>query len=229
MGLVAVYRIEHDRLPLVAVAETVPTVTLDLEVGQPNLAGPPTFVVRATGGEFEALEAAFGDSSFVEDYSRVSTEAERRQYRILPSIDHWEEFRDSFEEPAKLQAMAANESVVEQIEVVPSGWVQKRWFADRDSFEAYCEFWRTEAGFALERLSEDDRQPSRRVVTDAQQEALWTAHEMGYFEVPRRNSLEAIADELGVSQPALSERLRRANANLVEDFLARDLIKPRRE
>jgi hypothetical protein len=65
-------------------------------------------------------------------------------------------------------------------------------------------------------------------MTDAQREALLTAHEMGYYEVPRATSLEAVAAELGVTAPSLSERLRRANANLVADFADRDLINPPR-
>lgn len=228
MGLVAEYRIEHPHLPLVEVASEVPGVELELEVGQPNLAGPPAFVVRAEGDSLGALERGFERSTFVEECSRVSEAGNLRRYRILPSLSHWRTFRETFDHPSELRKLAANESVVERIEATAEGWVQKRWFADRNAFETYCEFWREEAGFVLERLSEDDRRDPRTVMTAAQREALLTAHEMGYFEVPRTTSLAAVADELGVSEPSLSERLRRANANLVANFASRDRINPPR-
>jgi AcrR family transcriptional regulator len=226
MGLVAEYRIEHPHLPLVEVASAVPAVELDLEVGQPNLAGPPAFVVRARGESLDDLEAALSASAFVEAFARVSEEGGRRRYRVRPSLDHWDRFRATFDDPAELRRLATNESVVERIEATPEGWVQKRWFADRAAFESYCEFWRENTAFVLERLSEDDRPDPRTVLTDAQREALVTAHEMGYFEVPRDTSLADVAEAVGVSEPSLSERLRRANANLVEYYA--DHLNPHR-
>ena len=46
-------------------------------------------------------------------------------------------------------------------------------------------------------------------LTDAQAEALSAALELGYFEVPRRATLTDLATELGVSDSAVSQRLRR--------------------
>lgn len=46
-------------------------------------------------------------------------------------------------------------------------------------------------------------------LTDAQMEALTVALERGYFEVPRRVTLSDLAAELGVSDSAVSQRLRR--------------------
>jgi hypothetical protein len=123
MGLVAKYRIGHPHLPLVDVAGAVPAVELDVEVGQPNLAGPPPFVVRASGDGFEELERALDRSAFVEDCSRVSEEADRRRYRILPSLSHWRTFREAFDHPSKLRRLATDWSVVERIEATPEGWV----------------------------------------------------------------------------------------------------------
>jgi len=64
------------------------------------------------------------------------------------------------------------------------------------------------------------RLPGRRprvrpFLTPGQEEALRAAVEHGYYAVPRRASLRAIAQSLGVSASSLSERLRRAEARLV--------------
>ncbi|MFD1515404.1 helix-turn-helix domain-containing protein [Halomarina rubra] len=53
-------------------------------------------------------------------------------------------------------------------------------------------------------------------LTDEQREALEAALEKGYFKVPRDTTLGSIADDLGISHQALSERLRRANEILAE-------------
>lgn len=58
-------------------------------------------------------------------------------------------------------------------------------------------------------------------LTDAQREALEVAHEAGYFEVPRRIDLVDLASRLGVSDSAVSERLRRGTATLLRDAIER--------
>lgn len=53
-------------------------------------------------------------------------------------------------------------------------------------------------------------------LTPKQHEALRVAFERGYFEVPQRATLGDVADEIGVSRQAVSTRLKRAFATLVE-------------
>ena len=53
-------------------------------------------------------------------------------------------------------------------------------------------------------------------LTDQQRESLLAALRFGYFDVPRRATLVDIADELGVSDQAVSERIRRGVSRLVE-------------
>ena len=52
-------------------------------------------------------------------------------------------------------------------------------------------------------------------LTETQREALILAYERGYFDTPRRASLEDIADELGITQQSLSSRLRRGHRRLI--------------
>ena len=52
-------------------------------------------------------------------------------------------------------------------------------------------------------------------LTDRQFEAVETATRMGYYAVPRRASLAAVAAELGVANSTASELLRRAEARLM--------------
>ena len=64
----------------------------------------------------------------------------------------------------------------------------------------------------LHDLTEAGGAPS---LTDSQREALVLADEMGYFDDERRVTLDDIADELGISRQALSNRLRRGYRTLI--------------
>ncbi|WP_394349503.1 helix-turn-helix domain-containing protein [Natronococcus pandeyae] len=67
-----------------------------------------------------------------------------------------------------------------------------------------------------------DESTGRRGLTTPQREALACAVRHGYFEIPRRISLEELAAELGVTHQALSERLRRASDTLAAAELGVD-------
>lgn len=59
-------------------------------------------------------------------------------------------------------------------------------------------------------------------LTDEQREALTAAFEAGYYEIPRNVTADELADDLGISHQALSERFRRAYQHMVEDELVVD-------
>ncbi|MFC4543395.1 helix-turn-helix domain-containing protein [Halosolutus amylolyticus] len=65
----------------------------------------------------------------------------------------------------------------------------------------------------------DDVTVSDTAVTDRQSRALRAAWEVGFYEVPRKAGIEAVADELGCAVSTASELLRRGEANAVERVL----------
>jgi hypothetical protein len=56
-------------------------------------------------------------------------------------------------------------------------------------------------------------------LTPAQREALTLAVENGYFAIPRETQLENLADELGISKQATSERVRRGAETVLRKAL----------
>ena len=58
-------------------------------------------------------------------------------------------------------------------------------------------------------------------VTDTQRETLIAAFDAGYFDVPRRINLTELADELGISDTAASQRIRRGVTALLVSTLAK--------
>jgi predicted DNA binding protein len=68
----------------------------------------------------------------------------------------------------------------------------------------------------------DDEHRDRSKLTDEQREALLMAFKRGYHEIPRDTTISDLADELGISHQAFSERFRRAYRHLVESEPATD-------
>ena len=58
----------------------------------------------------------------------------------------------------------------------------------------------------------------QRALTDRQHEALQTAHAMGYFEWPRDNSGEEVADALGITQPTVNKHIRLGERKVFDFF-----------
>ena len=81
-------------------------------------------------------------------------------------------------------------------------------------------FGEVEAGFSVNRVYTPTKPKTTKFhLTPPQQQSLTLALKRGYFDVPRGVMMTELADDLGVSTNALSERLRRATANLVRSTL----------
>lgn len=76
----------------------------------------------------------------------------------------------------------------------------------------------------LTRSAPDDRRSllviDRTAFTDRQYEVLRTAHEMGYFALPRESDAAEVAAALGVSTATFSEHLSVAQRKLLDQLLA---------
>jgi len=114
---------------------------------------------------------------------------------------------------------------IEPTTITREGWHETKVFR---TFEGFADFrQRCEAydiGFELLSVSSDtgangDDDDSEYGLTDRQQEALTVALSRGYYESPRQASTEELADELGISQPATSDLLRRAERQLMSSAL----------
>ncbi|GAB7119599.1 helix-turn-helix domain-containing protein [Natrinema pallidum] len=112
---------------------------------------------------------------------------------------------------------------LEPTTITPEGWYEKKVFKDYETFAEFrtsCE----EHGIPIELVSitadaSSTADSSRHGLTDRQHEALTLAIARGYYDSPRRTSMEALAEELGISQPALSTLLRRAERQVLTSAL----------
>jgi predicted DNA binding protein len=112
---------------------------------------------------------------------------------------------------ATLQEATANDSE----------WHLRVFFPERSGLSATNDY-AQESGFSLDvtRIyGLEDLEAIKYDLTDPQYETLTTGVEQGYFDIPRETTAEELADELGISHQALSERFRRATRSLVESTL----------
>ncbi|WP_227378582.1 helix-turn-helix domain-containing protein [Haladaptatus halobius] len=100
-------------------------------------------------------------------------------------------------------------------------WMLRILFPDREALSQtyeYCQEQDLSLDVRQIHQLEDGRQ-DRFGLTDEQQEILVLAAEHGYYEVPREVSAEELADDVGISHQAVSERLRRGHDKLVTNVL----------
>ncbi|MDL5362958.1 helix-turn-helix domain-containing protein [Halalkalicoccus sp. NIPERK01] len=100
-----------------------------------------------------------------------------------------------------------------------SGWQLRVLFPERDALSRTYDYCR-DAGLTMDIRSIyrlDDGREGRFGLTDEQQDTLVAAYERGYFDVPREITLTDLADEIGISHQALSERLRRGEKSVLEN------------
>jgi hypothetical protein len=175
-------------------------------------------VTGTSKAEFsKALEA----SSFVGEYTFIGEAGDTLHYQVVPSKSEEDQLGDVIDDFSSFRSLATTEVIIERIRVQEEYWVQTGWFANREAFDELREFWQENGGLKLRRLTRDrEPEPPGEGLSDRQREALRLAYEMGYFEIPSKASLEDIADELGVTSSAVSERLRRAQTHLIETSVA---------
>lgn len=220
MGLIAEYEIDCDGLPLVTVAGAVPEATVALDL-QYTHGERPLFLATVTDGSPTAVEAAFADAADVQEWTLVGEAGATRRYQLRPALGLDEQLGEHVDDLAGLEALAGAEAIIERIEVRSEGWRQTGWFANRDVFETFASFWQRHGRFRVCRLTRAGEPESPGAgLSDPQYEALRIAYERGYFAIPRQVSLDDIAAELDISASAASERLRRAQTQLIQETVA---------
>ena len=211
MSVVARITVPAEAFPLGELLEVRPGVRVRLEPMVPTgTTTVPYFWVDT--GDAAAVEAALEASALVEDV-RVVDEADGETLFGVA----W-----SAEVNGLLEVIAETAGVVLRGTGEGDDWSFRLRFPDRVDLSAF--YWScSEAGIPLELrevydASGGDRDSDVRL-TDEQREALAAALEAGYFAVPRRTTLGELAERLGISDTAASQRIRRGLAALLSATL----------
>ncbi len=196
---------------LAATLDTVPEATFDceklVETGDDSVM--PLLWVRAP--DFGALDDAIESDPTVREVKLLTDLGEERLYRM--------EWVDQI--PIVLRMITNSEATILSAATDGDHWVLRVLYPSREGLSDTAEFCESRGlTFDVRSVREMEGEPSgRHGLTEAQYEALVAAAEGGYFAVPREVELGALADDIGVSHQALSERIRRGVEALVVDTL----------
>lgn len=175
------------------------------------------FLFWVAGDDLTAFEEGLAIDPTVTDSAELSESDTRRLYRVT--------LTERGESVATFPSWGALEISLLEARGTYDGWDFRSRMPNRDTlrrFRETCE--EKNVRFRLSSVYEADRTATETEarVTSAQREALITARELGYYEIPRRSSLNDVADHLDVSSQAVSTRLRRGTSTLVDATLRTD-------
>lgn len=212
MGVIAEFSLAPGKLSFATALSAAPSVEFEIEREYGTRSATPVAFCWARGGDLEAFERGLERDETLTDIRRLSKSDDQRLYRVqltgeasVVTYDLWIDLG-----AARLEMRYAD-----------GRWHTRMRFPDREAlstFSSSCD----EHGldFRLDRLYNTDPTdgPPRDQLTSCQRETLQLAHERGYFDIPRQATLGDLADDLGVSNQAVSERLRRGCARIVGDL-----------
>ncbi|MEY7848312.1 helix-turn-helix domain-containing protein [Natrarchaeobius sp. A-rgal3] len=177
--------------------------------------GDSKLLFCAFGSEFDRFESALADDPTVREFTGIEEALDRQLYSVVLTEQATE----------RLTYPVAAEYDVSVLEIVISAeTVVRARVPSREALSAYRERCLEKGvGFQVRRLyREQNVEAGRYGLTDPQHEALRLALEAGYFDVPRETTLSELATDLEVSSQALSARLRRGQASVLERALRDD-------
>jgi predicted DNA binding protein len=213
MTVIATFSLPAEEFTLGQAFQAVEGGRIDLERLVPlGDAAVPYFWIDSEA--IESAKTALPAHPAVEDVLVLDTLEDRALLRI-----DWTEQVDGV-----LEAIAENEGVL--LEAASNGdeWTLQLRFPDHEHLSA-CYRQCMASGKSIDLAAVHDRVTDQGAInnrlglTSAQHEALVTAIETGYFAVPREISLAELGEKLGISDAALSERLRRGEATLIATTL----------
>ncbi|EMA46690.1 helix-turn-helix domain-containing protein [Halococcus saccharolyticus] len=170
--------------------------------------------VRAAHGDFEKLTVILEDDPSVEEVELLGEVEDEAFYRMV-----WTD------RAQVIGYMVAGQGATIQEATASDGeWHLQVFFPDRSGLSATSNY-AHESGFSLDvkRIyGLDDMEQAQYDLTEQQHDTLTTAVERGYYDIPRGINAQELADELGISHQALSERFRRATKHLITSTLLVD-------
>ena len=211
MSVIADFSIPADQFPLGDLLEVRPGVQVRLESLIPTGESViPYFWVQSP--DVEAVERTLRDSDIVESVEIVDRVGNETLFRVA-----WSQGVNGV-----IETIKDTDSVILESSGHGDHWSFQLRFPGNDALSTFD---RTvvEKGVDLELegvhnpLEADE--PPELQLTEQQREALVVALDHGYFEVPRETTLVELAEELNISDSAVSQRIRRGLTKILSNRL----------
>lgn len=173
----------------------------------------PKYLFWVEEGPVEAFESALEADPSVGEIAVLSTAGEPRYYRVT--------FSEEYSRYGSY-AVTQEHDIVFLDTVLQDGTARVRALVpSRAALREYRQFFDGhDIPFTLVRLNGGEEATTDSPdVTDNQREALVLAYDRGYYDSPRRTTLEELAGDLGISRQAFADRLKRGTKRLVGQTL----------
>jgi hypothetical protein len=168
-------------------------------------------LVWAQTDDEKALDGALADDPSVENERLLADLPDERLYRMdwVANVE------------TVVHALLEHDGTVLSASGRADGWHLRILFPDRESLSATHKFAAdSDIPLSLESVADlDEGRGSQFALTEHQHQTLLAAYEQGYYDIPQSVTIGDLAEELGVSQQATSQRLHRAYRNLIENAL----------
>jgi predicted DNA binding protein len=214
MGIIVECSVSSPDIALCEATSGVPSVELELTDIFATDPEQPVMFFWVKGGDVDAFHDVLVDDWTMTDVELYTDLENLRLYRAVlsPEVDTvlypvWVEAGGS-----RLHSTCQN-----------GVWRNRMRFPDRESF-AGVRRWclDNDIEFTLHRIyteTTDGGGENETSLSPPQARTLELAYETGYYDIPQGTTATEIAAELGISQQAVSERLHRAHAALIEEYI----------
>jgi predicted DNA binding protein len=165
-------------------------------------------VCWAEGDDLDALEAGLAAEPTVTAVDRLLDAGGRRLYAVRVGIPPSE---------SVYATVVDNDVQILHLEHDADGVFARLRCPSREAFVAVKRAWEERYGEFRTCAIHGERGGPERPLSAKQRETLALALDRGYFEVPRRVTLGDLAEDLGVSDTAVSQRIRRGCRTLVRE------------
>jgi hypothetical protein len=186
--------------------EQVPSTTLIREETDLTPDGGLRVVCLATGDDLDAFEAALAADEAVAELTTMTAADNRRVYALRLALPG--------DETAYATLVDCGGQILALEQAVDGVHARVR-FPSREAYVVLKEAWERRYGDFRTVGLYTEAGGDGLALTPKQREALAVAIDRGYFDVPRRATLAEVAAELGVSDTATSQRIRRGCRELV--------------
>ncbi|MDG5777482.1 helix-turn-helix domain-containing protein [Haloarculaceae archaeon H-GB2-1] len=212
MSLIADFSVPAESFCLEQTLDSVPEMTVELDrlaAHSPEYVMPFLWVL---GDEWDRFEAALADDPTVVEYSVSDSFEDLRLYQ----------FRWADVVTERLHVILDSDGTILEGRASGPEWRLQVRFGSREHFATFREYFEDGGPITLHQLTEPTSSRHRGYgLSEKQRIALLMAYDKGYYDVPRTATGGEVAGELGVTQQAVSARLRRAMATLIENTLLR--------
>lgn len=211
MSVIAEFTLPVGSFPLGRALQTGADMEVELERIVP-VSGYHIPYVWVSDGDFETFEREVARDRYIDSVVQLDLVGDRALYRLEWSETETGLINGVQEADAAIMAASGGDS-----------WYFRIHFFDHDrltTFHDYC--LDNDIHLQLERVSTLEEAVTNGLgndITAEQHEALALALERGYFASPRDTTLSELAAEFDISKQALSQRIRKANEQVLRAAL----------